>query len=456
MEKQAVISISEDTKQRFLDELCEWLRIPSVSTDAAYKKDVVRAAHYIIEKLQALGADTTLFPTKKHPIVYAEHRSSYAQAPTILIYGHYDVQPADPYELWQSPPFEPALREGRIYARGACDDKGQAFIHVKALELLKREERLPCHIKFLLEGEEEIGSPNLGDFLRSHTDLLKSDAILVSDTAMISSSCPSITVGVRGLCYLEVMLRGASRDMHSGEYGGVVDNPIHVLSSMIAKLKNKTGRIQVPHFYDDVAVLSEQMRANIQAIPFDESDFKKKIGAKMLFGEKGYSFWEKIGTRPTLDVNGVWGGYTGEGAKTVLPAVAYAKLSARLVPHQDYKKVSGLIAKYLETLCPPTMQPTIKLHHGSSASTLPQNTSAYQAAAQAIQTVWKKEPVAAFCGGSIPIVPLFEEVLGHAPILLGFGLQEDSIHAPNESFSVENFFKGVEAVVCFHQLFSQK
>ena len=456
MTEQKISSAIEDAKARFVDELFEWLRIPSISTDVSYKQDVEKAATYIIDKLKALGADTTLFSTPGHPIVYAEYRSSNKDAPTILVYGHYDVQPADPYDLWHTPPFTPTLREDRIYARGACDDKGQAFIHVKAFELLKKQGTLPCHIKFLLEGEEEIGSPNLGPFLRNHTDLLASDAILVSDTAMISSHCPSVTVGVRGLCYLEMNLRGASRDMHSGEYGGVVDNPIHALSGMIAKLKNASGKIQVPHFYDDVAVLSKHERTNIQSIPFDENTFRQKLGAPILFGEEGYSFWERIGTRPALDVNGMWGGYTGEGAKTVLPAVAYAKLSARLVPNQNEATIYAQIEQYLQTLCPPTMKLTVRHHHGSAASVLSQTSSAYQAASKAMKHVWKKEPVAAFCGGSIPIVPLFEEVLGHAPVLLGFGLQEDSIHAPNESFSVHQFLKGIETVICFHQFFAQQ
>ena len=443
-------------KERFLEELSGWLRIPSVSTDAAFAKDVEAAAKYLEQRLREAGAEQVLrFPTAVYPVVYAECRAPREEAPTVLVYGHYDVQPADPYELWKSPPFEPTVRGDRIYARGACDDKGQAYMHVKVLEMMRKLEEQPCHLKFLFEGEEEIGSPSLEDFLKKEKERLLCDAVLVSDTAMVSPTCPSITVGLRGLCYIEVQLKGPSRDLHSGEYGGVVDNPIIVLSRMLSSLKDTKGRISIPGFYDKVRPLSEADLAQLQSIPFDEKSYKDRLGLSTLFGEEGYNYWARTGARPTLDANGIWGGYTKEGAKTVLPSTAAAKISMRLVPEQDPEEIYQLTKGYLKQLLPPTMHMKVKVHHGSGASLLSTDSIAYRAAEKAIEDTWGKSPISVRGGGSIPIVPLFEKYVGHPPVLMGFGLEEDSLHAPNESFRISHFLKGMETISAFYRYFCE-
>ncbi len=441
-------------KDRFLSELIDWLRIPSVSTSPDFVPDIAKAATYIENRLQEAGAENIQrFQTKRHPVVYAEKKSAQADAPTVLVYGHYDVQPADPYDLWETPPFEPSIRNNRLYARGACDDKGQSYIHVKALEVMQKLGNQPCHIKFLFEGEEEIGSPNLKPFLQEKQKELACDAIVISDTAMVSKDCPSITVGLRGICYLEVSLQGPARDLHSGEYGGVVDNPILALAGMLSKLKDAQGRICIPGFYDKVRPLSEQERKQLRNIPFDEDELKNRLQLKTLFGEAGYSYWMRIGARPTLDANGIWGGYLGDGAKTVLPARATAKLSMRLVPDQIPSEIEQLVSSYLTQLAPPTMHVEVHIHHSSPASLLSTSSDAYQAAATAVENTWGKAPLPLRSGGSIPTVSLFEKILGHAPVLMGFGLEEDGLHAPNESFSIAHFLLGIETVVGFHHAF---
>ena len=444
----------ETHKSRFLEELCGWLRLPSVSTDTRFTKDIADAATYLEQRLREAGAEhVQQFSTAGHPVVYAERSSTLENAPTVLVYGHYDVQPADPYELWESPPFEPTVRNGRLYARGACDDKGQAYMHVKALEAMHQLGELPCHLKFLFEGEEEIGSPSLEAFLQQEKARLACDAVLISDTAMISKDCPSITVGLRGLCYMELHLHGPSRDLHSGEYGGVVDNPILALSRMLSELKDTKGRITIPGFYEKVRPLGEDERAKMSAIPFDELGYKKRLGLSHLFGETSYSYWARIGARPTLDANGIWGGYAAKGAKTVLPAKAGAKISMRLVPDQDPEQIYQLTKNYLHQLLPPTMQMEVKAHHSSSATLLSTDSVAYKAADQAISETWGRAPLPIRSGGSIPIVPLFEKYLGHPPVLMGFGLEEDSLHAPNESFTIAHFLLGMETIAAFYRSF---
>ena len=452
----SITSYIDAQKDRFLRELSDWLRIPSVSTDSAFDQDVQKAAVFVSEKLKEAGAESRIFPTDRHPVVYAESRCSRKEAPTVLVYGHYDVQPAVPYELWHSPPFEPSLREGRLYARGACDDKGQAYMHVKALEAVRALNTQYCHIKFLLEGEEEIGSPSLEAFLRDEKERLACDAILISDTAMVSETCPSITVGLRGMCYLELRLKGANRDLHSGEYGGVVDNAALVLAQMLSALKDREGRIQIPGFYDNVHPLSESEQQALASVPFDEQGFRSRIGLGELFGEKGYGYWARVGARPTLDLNGIWGGYAAEGAKTIIPSEAGAKLSMRLVPHQDPHLIYQQTKQYLHQLLPSSMQMEVIPHHHSSASLLSSSSVAYQSAALAIEETWGRAPLAIRSGGSIPIVPLLEDLLGHAPIMMGFGLEEDSLHAPNESFKVSHFLRGIETIVSFYRAFAQK
>ena len=441
-------------KSRFVAELSDWLRISSVSADAAFTKDVILAADYLEKRLKEAGAKSIQrFETDGHPIVYAQSKSPHPNAPTVLVYGHYDVQPADPYELWDTPPFEPNIRNGRIYARGACDDKGQAYMHIKALETMQALSDQPCHIKFLFEAEEEIGSPNLGPFLAQQQALLACDAVLISDTAMVSKKCPSITIGLRGLCYMEVLLEGTNRDLHSGEYGGIVDNPILALSGMLAALKDPQGRITIPGFYDNVRPLSAKEAQTMAEIPFDKEAFRTKLGAASLFGEANYGHWARIGARPTLDANGIWGGYAGEGAKTVLPARAGAKLSMRLVPDQSPAAIEQLSRRYLEQLLPPSMKMTLKMHHSSPASLLSVESEAYAAAEKAVGKIWKKTPLPIRSGGSVPIVPLFEDILGHAPVMMGFGLEEDSLHAPNESFDLTHFSLGIETIVQFYRDF---
>ncbi|MCU0417476.1 MAG: dipeptidase [Cytophagaceae bacterium] len=452
---QEIHSYIQENKERFLSELCDWLRIPSVSADSRHQGDVVRAAEYIKESLLAAGADKAeLCSTGGHPLVYAEKIVN-PSLPTILVYGHYDVQPPDPLNLWDSPPFEPVVKEEKIYARGACDDKGQVFMHVKAFELLNQLGPLPCNIKFMIEGEEEVGSDNLGPFLEKNKEKLKADIILVSDTAIFSMDTPSITVGLRGLSYLEVEVTGPNRDLHSGVYGGAVANPINTLCAMIASMKDADHHITIPGFYDTVEVLSVEDRAALNKAPFSIDSYKKHLDIAEVEGEKGYTTLERTSIRPTLDVNGIWGGYTGEGAKTVLPSKAYAKISMRLVPNQTPDEITRLFTDYFHSIAPPSVKVKVTPHHGGEPAVTPTNSIGYKAAEQAFMQAWNKTPIPMREGGSIPIVALFERVLGLKTVLMGFGLDTDAIHSPNEHFGIANFLKGIETIAHFHFTFAQ-
>ncbi len=442
-------------KDRFVTELLDWLRIPSISADSQYKADVRKAAEYLKEKLTAAGADKVeLCETKGHPVVYAEKIVGEG-LPTVLVYGHYDVQPADPVEQWSSPPFEPVIRDGKIFARGSSDDKGQVYMHVKAFETMMKNNSLPCNVKFMVEGEEEVGSDNLGLFVQQNRDKLKADIILISDTALISLDHPSITTGLRGLSYMEVEVTGPNRDLHSGVYGGAVANPINVLCKMIASLHDEDGRVTIPGFYDKVATLSDAERKAINAAPFDLDDYKKDLGIDEVLGEKGYTTLERTGIRPTLDVNGIWGGYTGEGAKTVLPSKAYAKISMRLVPNQVSAEITELFTKHFKAIAPRYVKVKVTAHHGGEPAVTPTDSIAFQAANHAFQDVWGKSPIPTRDGGSIPIVALFKKELGLDSVLMGFGLDSDAIHSPDEHYGVENFMKGIQTIVAFYQHFAK-
>jgi acetylornithine deacetylase/succinyl-diaminopimelate desuccinylase-like protein len=448
-DRMSVQSYINQHSARFLEELIELLKIPSVSADSKFKEDMERAAAYVRDKIEAAGADRAeIFSTAGHPVVYGE-KTVDPSAPTVLIYGHYDVQPADPYELWDSPPFDPVIKNERIYARGACDDKGQFYMHIKAIEALIATKSLPCNVKFMIEGEEEIGSDHLGDFVREHRDLLKADTILISDTSIIANDVPSIEVGLRGLTYLEVEVTGANRDLHSGVYGGAVANPINVLCEMIASLKDENGHITIPGFYDNVNELTEAERAALNEAPFDLVEYQKDLGIEDVSGEKGYSTLERTSTRPTLDVNGIWGGYTGEGAKTVLPSKAFAKISMRLVPNQTDKEIEALFIKHFESIAPKSVSVKVKPHHGGLPYLTPTDSIEYRAASLAMEESFGKVPIPTRGGGSIPIVALFEEVLGVKSVLLGFGLDIDALHSPNESYGLFNFYKGIETIPLF-------
>jgi len=445
----------EEHKDRFINELVELLKIPSISADSAYKKDTMAAAEAVKKTLELAGADNTeLCPTKGYPVVYGEKMID-PSLPTILVYGHYDVQPADPIELWDSPPFEPVIKDGKIYARGAADDKGQMYMHVKALELMVSTNQLPCNVKFIIEGEEEVGSVNLGAFIKENKERLKADIILISDTSMLSMEHPSITTGLKGLSYLEVEVTGPNRDLHSGVYGGAVANPINILSKMIASLTDENNRITIPGFYDSVVEVSAEERAEMAKTPFDLDDYKDHLKIKDIHGEKGYSTIERTSIRPTLDVNGIWGGYIGEGAKTVLPSKAHAKISMRLVPNQSSEEITELFKKHFESIAPDSVKVIVKPHHGGEPYVTPIDIPAYQAAAQAIETTFGKPSIPVRAGGSIPIVALFEKELGLKSILLGFGLNSDAIHSPNEHYGVFNFLKGIETIPYFFENFSQ-
>jgi len=442
-------------KDRFLDELLDLLRIPSVSADSKYKDDVKRCAEAVKENMLKAGADKAeIMPTAGHPIVYGEKIIDPA-LPTVLVYGHYDVQPADPLNLWHSGPFEPVIKDGKIFARGACDDKGQMFMHIKALEVMAKTNTLPCNVKIMIEGEEEVGSSNLGKFLEDNKEKLKADIVLVSDTSMISMEHPSIESGLRGLAYMEVEVTGPNRDLHSGVYGGAVANPINVLAKMIVSLHDENNHITIPGFYDNVDELSADERKALNSAPFELEEYKKELGIKEVWGEKGYTTLERTGVRPTLDVNGIWGGYTGEGAKTVLPGKAFAKISMRLVPNQKSEAISDLFQKHFESIAPESVTVKVSRHHGGEAVVTPTNSMAYQAAAKAIKTTFGKDPIPTRGGGSIPIVALFESVLGLKTVLLGFGLDNDNIHSPNEKYDVANYFKGIETIPYFHKYFAE-
>lgn len=459
--KEQVDAYIQANRQRFLDELLDLLRIPSVSADPAYAGDVRRTAEAVAKSLSDAGADKVeVCETAGHPVVYGEKLID-ASKPTVLVYGHYDVQPADPIELWDSPPFEPVIKttdihpEGAIFARGSCDDKGQMYMHVKAFEAMMNTNTLPCNVKFMIEGEEEVGSDNLETFVRENTERLKADVVLVSDTGIISNDIPAITVGLRGLSYVQVKVEGPNRDLHSGLYGGAVANPINVLAEMIASLRDENKHITIPGFYDDVVELSNADRSAMAEAPFSEEDYKSELGLVATEGEKGYSTMERASIRPTLDVNGIWGGYIGEGAKTVLPAEAYAKISMRLVPNQSSEKITQLFSDHFKKIAPPSVKVTVTPHHGGEAVVIPTDFPAYVAASKAMVDAFGKEPVPLRGGGSIPIVAMFEEVLGLKTVLFGFGLDSDAIHSPNEHYGVFNYFKGIETIPMFYKYFSE-
>ncbi|HSI90855.1 MAG TPA: dipeptidase [Adhaeribacter sp.] len=442
-------------KDRFLNELMDLLRMPSVSADPKFKEDVLRTAEFLKNKLQEAGADNVeLCQTAGYPIVYGEKIID-PSLPTVLVYGHYDVQPADPYELWDSPPFEPVIKNDKIYARGACDDKGQMYMHVKAFEIMMKENKVACNVKFMIEGEEEVGSENLGTFVKNNKEKLKADVILISDTGMIANDTPSITSGLRGLSYLEVEVTGPNRDLHSGLYGGAVANPINILCQMIASLHDENNHITIPGFYDNVDELSAEERAEMAKAPFDLEKYKKALDLSDVHGEAGYTTMERNSIRPTLDVNGIWGGYTGEGAKTVIASKAYAKISMRLVPHQTSKEITEKFQKHFESIAPKSVKVLVKPHHGGEPVVTPTNSVAYQAASKAYETTFGKKPVPVRSGGSIPIVAMFKSELGIDSVMMGFGLDSDAIHSPNESYGLFNYFKGIETIPYFHKFYAE-
>ena len=448
-------------KDRFVEELFELLKIPSVSADPAYANDVRKTAEYLIEKLKAAGADEVeLFETNGHPIVYGEKIID-PSLPTVLVYGHYDVQPADPIELWDSGPFEPVIKktkihpDGAIFARGACDDKGQMYMHLKAFEAMHASGDIPVNLKFMIEGEEEVGSVNLGAFCKEYKDKLACDVVLLSDTSVIANDTPSITIGLRGLSYIEVEVVGANRDLHSGVYGGAVANPINVLSQMIASLQDENKQITIPGFYDDVENLSADERAAMNKAPFSLEKYKESLEIEEVMGETGYTTLERTSIRPTLDVNGIWGGYIGEGAKTVLPSKANAKISMRLVPNQHPEKITKLFKDHFESIAPPGVKVKVEPHHGGFPAITPINTAEYKAAEMAMEKSYGKLPIPQRSGGSIPIVALFEEVFGVKSVLMGFGLNSDDIHSPNEHYGLFNYYKGIETIPYFYKYYAE-
>mgnify|MGYP003676910229 FL=1 len=457
----SVKSYIKEHKQRFLDELVELLKIPSVSADNAFKKNVLLTADFVLESLKKAGCDSVeLCETDGYPIIYGEKIIN-KDLPTVLVYGHYDVQPADPIELWTSPPFEPVIKkteihpEGAIFARGACDDKGQMYMHVKAFEYMITSGNLPCNVKFMIEGEEEVGSVNLSAFVSENQEKLKNDVIIISDTGMIANDIPSITTGLRGLSYVEVEVTGPNRDLHSGLYGGAVANPINILSKMIASLHDEDNHITIPGFYDAVQELSTEERAEMAKAPFSLEEYKKSIAINDVHGEKGFSTNERNSIRPTLDVNGIWGGYIGEGAKTVIASKAYAKISMRLVPNQDWKVITELFKNHFENIAPKSVKVKVTPHHGGQGYVTPIDNIAYQAASEAYETTFGKTPIPQRSGGSIPIVALFEKELKSKTILMGFGLNSDAIHSPNEHFGVWNYLKGIETIPYFYANFAK-
>ena len=446
----------EENEQRFIDELFSLIRIPSISALPQHKEDMLACAERWRQLLIEAGADEAIImPSQGNPLLYAEKRVN-PDAPTVLIYSHYDVMTAEPLELWKSNPFEPEIRDGHIWARGADDDKGQAMIQAKAFEYMVREGLLKHNVKFIFEGEEEIGSPSLNAFLKEHKELLKADVILVSDTSMLGKDLPSLTTGLRGLAYWEIEVTGPNRDLHSGHFGGAVANPINVLCSMIDKITDADGRITVPHFYDDVEDVPAEEREMIANIPFDEEKYKNAIGVKALKGEKGYSTLERNSCRPSFDVCGIWGGYTGEGSKTVLPSKAYAKVSCRLVPHQNHEKISKLFVDYINEIAPEYVQVKVTPMHGGEGYVCPISLPAYKAAEKGFEKAFGKKPLAVRRGGSIPIISDFEQILGIKTVLMGFGLESNAIHSPNENFPLDIFRKGIEAVVEFHKEYSNQ
>lgn len=452
---EQIKSYLQANKDRFLDELLALLRIPSVSADPAFKTDVAKAADFLKARFEELNVDRVeIYPTDGHPIVYAEKMIS-ADLPTVLVYGHYDVQPPDPLDLWNSPPFEPVIKDEKIYARGACDDKGQMYMHLKAFEVLNHLGGAPTNVKFLIEGEEEVGSENLETFIRSHVEMLACDTILISDTSMIANDVPSLTTGLRGLAYMEVEVTGPNRDLHSGTYGGGVDNPINTLCEMIASLKDDNMHISIPGFYDDVIELSAEEREKMAERPYNHEAYCRDLEIGDTRGEKGYSVIEQVSIRPTLDVNGIWGGYIGEGAKTVLPSKAYAKISMRLVPAQDPDKISQLFADHFNAIAPPSVKVKVTAHHGGQPASTPIDSAGFIAASQAMEESFGKAPIPTKEGGSIPIVAMFKDVLGADTVLMGFGLDSDAIHSPNEHYGIFNYLKGIETIPRFYHHFAQ-
>ncbi len=451
----------DTNKDRFLNELFDFLKIPSISADSAYAADVHKTAEFVKDKLIAAGADKVeVCKTDGYPIVYGEKMIDPA-LPTVLVYGHYDVQPATPLELWETPPFEPTIRktaihpDGAIFARGACDDKGQVYMHIKAFELMMQTNTVACNVKFMIEGEEEVGSSNLGTFVKNNKNRLKADVVLISDTSIIANDIPSIDCGLRGMSYVEVEVTGPNRDLHSGVYGGAVANPINILSKMIASMHDENNHITIPGFYDDVLEVSASDREEMAKTPFDINEYKKDLDIADVWGEKGYSTIERTGIRPTLDVNGIWGGYTGEGAKTVLPSKAFAKISMRLVPNQNSDKITALFKKHFESIAPASVKVEVRPHHGGEPVLTPTDSVAFQAASKAMEQTYGKKPIPTRGGGSIPIVALFEKELGLKSVLMGFGLDSDALHSPNEHYGLFNYYKGIETIPLFHKYFAE-
>jgi acetylornithine deacetylase/succinyl-diaminopimelate desuccinylase-like protein len=448
-------SYIEENKDRFLEELFGLIRIPSISSLAANKPEMYRAAEYWKQLLLNAGADRAeVYESEGNPVTYGEKIID-PSMPTVLVYAHMDVMPVDPLDLWVSPPFEPEIREGRIWARGSNDDKGQSFMHAKAFEMMVRTNTLPCNVKFMIEGEEEIGSPNLGKWCEQHKDMLQADIILVSDTSMIAPDMPSITTGLRGLAYWQVEVTGPNKDLHSGLFGGAVANPINVLSKMISQMVDDKGRITIPGFYDDVQDVSAEERELLAKAPFNLEEYKQSLGIGEVAGEAGYATTERTGIRPTFDVCGIWGGYTGEGAKTVLPSKAYAKISCRLVPNQDHEKIAILFKEHFEAIAPKSVKVEVTYLHGGQSYVCPIDLPAYRAAEKAYVDTYGKRPVPVRSGGSIPIISTFEQVLGIKTILMGFGLESDAIHSPNENFALEQFFNGIKTIPLFYKYFAE-
>lgn len=451
----SILKYIEENKNRFLEELFGLIRIPSISSETKHKPDMYKAAEYWKKLLSDAGADRVMvMETDGNPVTYGEKLID-PELPTVLVYAHMDVMPVDPLNLWETDPFEPVIKDGKIWARGADDDKGQSFMHAKAFEYMVKTNSLPCNVKFIIEGEEEIGSPNLGKFCEENKELLKSDIILVSDTTMISASQPSITIGLRGLAYWQVEVTGPNRDLHSGLYGGAVENPINALCKIIEKCTDKNNSITIPGFYKNIVEVTSKERKLLNSRPFDKKAYKKAIEVDKLFGESGYTTIERTGIRPSFDVCGIWGGYSGEGAKTVLPSKAFAKLSCRLVPGQDHQKIAQLMEKYLVSLAPESIKIKVDYLHGGQAYVCPIDHPAYIAAEKALTETFGIRPLPVRSGGSIPIVATFEQVLGVKTILMGFGLESDAIHSPNENFPLENFYKGIETIPLFYKYFTE-
>lgn len=445
----------EKNRERFLNEMLDLLRIPSVSAKSEHKQDMLRCAEAVKKSLQEAGCNRAeVMDTAGHPVVFGEKIVN-PSWPTVLVYGHYDVQPPEPLELWHSGPFDPVIKDGKVFARGSADDKGQFFMHVKALEILNATDSMSTNIKFLIEGEEEVGSPNLGAFVAANKELLKADVILISDSSMLSMENPSLDTGVRGLSYIQVELTGANRDLHSGTYGGAVANPITILAQMIASCHDKNNHITIPGFYDDVAVATPEERELLNKAPYDEEEYKADLGVKELWGEKGFSTYERTGIRPTIEVNGIWGGYTGEGAKTVLPSKAYAKISARLVPNQSSEKITEILLNYFKSIAPPSVEVKAELHHGGEPYMTPIDSKGYLAASKAVEATFGKAPIPVRGGGSIPICSILEKELGIKIVFMGFGLDNDNLHSPNEKYNLENYYKGIETIPYFHKFFAE-